>query len=113
LRRRACRKATTSTSFLLLHRHHARGGAASSADDAILGAALFEYSLAHGIETIICVTDAFLIPTMQSLHWRPRPLGLPSKYTEGTAVGAAIEIFGRYADRLRATHGTTEPLTSR
>lgn len=35
---------------------------------AILGAALFEYCLAHGIETIICVTDAFLIPTMQSLH---------------------------------------------
>ena len=28
----------------------------------------------------------------ESLHWRPRPLGLPSKYPEGTAVGVAIEI---------------------
>lgn len=72
---------------------------------AILGAALFEYCLAHGIETIICVTDAFLIPTMQSLHWRPRPLGLPSKYPEGTAVGVAIEISEDTLDRLRATHG--------
>ncbi len=72
---------------------------------AILGAALFEYCLARGIETIICVTDAFLIPTMQSLHWRPRPLGLPSKYPEGTAVGVAIEISEETLDRLRATHG--------
>jgi len=72
---------------------------------AILGAALFEYSLARGIETIICVTDAFLIPTMQSLHWQPRPLGLPSKYPEGTAVGVAIEISEETLDRLRATHG--------
>jgi len=71
---------------------------------AILGAALFEYCLARGIETIICVTDAFLIPTMQSLHWRPRPLGLPSKYPEGTAVGVAIEISEETLDRLRATH---------
>jgi acyl-homoserine lactone synthase len=72
---------------------------------AILGAALFEYCLAHGIETIICVTDAFLTPTMQSLHWRPRPLGLPSKYPEGTAIGVAIEISEDTLDRLRATHG--------
>jgi len=72
---------------------------------AILAAALFEYCLAHGIETIICVTDAFLIPTMQSLHWRPRPLGLPSKYPEGTAIGVAIEISEDTLDRLRATHG--------
>jgi acyl-homoserine lactone synthase len=71
---------------------------------AILGAALFEYGLAHGIATIICVTDAFLIPTMQSLHWEPRPLGLPSKYPEGTAVGVAIEISEETLDRLRATH---------
>jgi acyl-homoserine lactone synthase len=76
---------------------------------AILGAALFEYCLLHGIETIICVTDAFLIPTMQSLHWRPRPLGLPSKYPEGTAVGVAIEISEETLDRLRATHGIDGP----
>ena len=77
---------------------------------AILGAALFEYSLARGIETIICVTDAFLIPTMQSLHWRPRPLGLPSKYPEGTAVGVAIEISEETLDLLRATHGIAGPV---
>src|SRR5262245_60046448 len=71
---------------------------------AILGAALFEYCLANGIETIICVTDAFLIPTMQSLHWHPRPLGLPSRYPEGTAVGVAIEISEHTLDRLRTTH---------
>ena len=59
----------------------------------------------RGIETIICVTDAFLLPTMQSLHWRPRPLGLPSKYPEGIAVGVAIEISEDTLDRLRATHG--------
>jgi N-acyl-L-homoserine lactone synthetase len=77
---------------------------------AILGAALFEYCLAHGIETIICVTDAFLIPTMQSLHWRPRPLGLPSRYPEGTAVGVAIEISEDTLDQLRATHGIDGPV---
>jgi acyl-homoserine lactone synthase len=77
---------------------------------AILGAALFEYCLPRGIETIICVTDAFLIPTMQSLHWRPRPLGLPSKYPEGTAVGVAIEISEETLDRLRATHGIAGPV---
>ena len=42
---------------------------------------------------------------MQSLHWQPRPLGLPSKYPEGTAVGVAIEISDETLDRLRATHG--------
>lgn len=77
---------------------------------AILGAALFEYCLSNGIETIICVTDAFLIPTMQALHWRPRPLGLPSKYPEGTAVGVSIEISEETLDRLRATHAIDGPV---
>jgi acyl-homoserine lactone synthase len=77
---------------------------------AILGAALFEYCLARGIEIIICVTDAFLIPTMQALHWRPRPLGLPTKYPEGTAVGVAIEISAETLANLRTTHAIDGPV---
>ena len=77
---------------------------------ATLGAALFEYCLSRGIETIICVTDAFLIPTMQALHWRPRPLGLPTKYPEGTAVGVSIAISDATLKRLRATHAIDGPV---
>ena len=77
---------------------------------ATLGAALFEYCLSRGIETIICVTDAFLIPTMQALHWRPRPLGLPTKYPEGTAVGVSIAISDATLERMRATHAIDGPV---
>jgi acyl-homoserine lactone synthase len=77
---------------------------------ATLGAALFEYCLSRGIEAIICVTDTFLIPTMQALHWRPRPLGLPTKYPEGTAVGVSIAISEATLERLRATHAIDGPV---
>jgi N-acyl-L-homoserine lactone synthetase len=42
----------------------------------------------------------------RDMDWRPRPLGLPSKYPEGTAVGVAIEISEDTLDRLRATRSS-------
>ncbi len=58
----------------------------------VLSAGMFEYCLENGITKISSVIDTFLLPQMLELEWQVRPLGLPYRYGQGSAVGVLIDI---------------------
>ncbi len=58
----------------------------------VLSAGMFEYCLENDIHKISSVIDTFLLPQMLELEWRVRPLGLPYRYGQGSAVGVLIDI---------------------
>lgn len=58
----------------------------------VISAGMFEYCLDNDIRQISSVIDTFLLPQMLELEWRVRPLGLPYRYAQGSAVGVLIDV---------------------
>lgn len=58
----------------------------------VISAGMFEYCLENNIRQISSVIDTFLLPQMLELEWRVRPLGLPYRYGQGSAVGILIDV---------------------
>ena len=76
----------------------------------IISAGMFEYGLEHGITQISSVIDTFLLPQMLELEWRVRPLGLPFRYGEGSAVGVLIDVCEEALQSTRRIKGLTGPV---
>jgi len=58
----------------------------------VISAGMFEYCLDNGIAQISSIIDTFLLPQMLELEWRVRPLSLPYRYGQGSAVGVLIDV---------------------
>lgn len=72
--------------------------------------AIFEYCLAHGIETVTTVCDTFFLPMILEFEWGTRPLGLPAKYEEGECVAIQTPVSFRGLQSIYATRHIDGPV---
>jgi acyl-homoserine lactone synthase len=70
--------------------------------------AMFEYGLAIGLTHLSLLCDSFFLNTALEMRWRVKPLGLPTKYDEGTCIAILLEVSHDVADstrEVREIHG--------
>jgi acyl-homoserine lactone synthase len=76
----------------------------------VLCTGMIEYCLDHGVTQITSVIDTFLLKLMLSMEWKVRPLGLPQRYAEGTAVAVVAEITDAALESTRRTKRVEGPV---
>ena len=72
--------------------------------------AMFEYGLVIGLNRISLLCDSFFLNTALEMKWRVKPLGLPTKYDEGTCIAISFEVSHRIADSTREVRGVHGPV---
>lgn len=75
-----------------------------------VGCAMIEYLLSLGVSSMTTVCDTFFLPWMIQAGWDPMPLGLPTRYPEGTCVAAQIAINPAMLQSSRRTRGVRHSL---
>src|SRR5438045_7867393 len=71
---------------------------------------MFEYGLAIGLTHISLLCDSFFLNTALEMKWKVRPLGLPTKYDEGTCIAILFEVSHDVADSTREVRGVCGPV---
>ncbi|MCQ0987736.1 acyl-homoserine-lactone synthase [Jiella marina] len=66
---------------------------------------MFEYLLEEGVREMRALGEAWWIPRIQGLGWRPRPLGLPIAHEGMTLAGFAFDITQRALEEMRGVYG--------
>jgi acyl-homoserine lactone synthase len=75
----------------------------------IVAAGMVEYCLDQRIPRMNVVAEAYWIPKVSALGWRPRPLGLPLAH-EGLSICAfTIEMTEKALQATRAVYGIDAP----
>jgi len=72
--------------------------------------AMFEYGLAIGLTHISLLCDSFFLNTALEMRWRVKPLGLPTKYDEGTCIAILFEVSHDVADSTREVRRVFGPV---
>src|SRR5690242_10720737 len=72
--------------------------------------AMFEYGLVIGLNRISLLCDSFFLNTALEMKWRVKPLGLPTKYDEGTCIAILFEVSHEVADSTREVRGVRGPV---
>lgn len=72
--------------------------------------AMFEYGLAIGLCQISLLCDSFFLNTALEMRWQVEPLGLPTKYDEGTCIAILFEVSHEVADSTREVRGVHGPV---
>ena len=72
--------------------------------------AMFEYGLAVGLSHISLLCDSFFLNTALEMKWQVTPLGLPTKYDEGTCVAILFEVSHDVADSTREVRRVFGPV---
>lgn len=75
-----------------------------------VGCAMIEYLLSLGVSAMTTVCDTFFLPWMIQAGWDPMPLGLPTRYPEGTCVAVQIAITEAMLQSSRKTRGVKQSL---
>jgi acyl-homoserine lactone synthase len=78
------------------HRCHAAG---------VIFCGILEFCIAQGIRQLSVVCEAFWIPRLLALKWRPRPLGEPAVKDGMTIVGLTLDMT---EEALAATRSSYE-----
>lgn len=72
--------------------------------------AMFEYGLAIGLTHISLLCDSFFLNTALEMKWQVKPLGLPTKYDEGTCIAILFDVSHDVADSTREVRGVYGPV---
>lgn len=75
-----------------------------------VGCAMIEYLLQLGASTMTTVCDTFFLPWMIQAGWDPMPLGLPTRYDEGTCIAVQIAITNAMLQSSRRTRNVGRSL---
>ncbi|GJD50714.1 4-coumaroyl-homoserine lactone synthase [Methylobacterium crusticola] len=71
----------------------------------IVAAGMIEHCLEQGIPRLNAVGEAYWIPKVAELGWRPRPLGLPLAHDGMSICAFTIEMTEAALSRTRAVYG--------
>ncbi|WP_188311913.1 acyl-homoserine-lactone synthase [Salinarimonas soli] len=83
-------------------------GRLAQAGGAVL-CAMLEYCLEEGVRTMRAVGEAWWMPRVMGLGWRPRPLGLPVEHDGYTLAGFAWDPTEETLAATRAVYGISRP----
>lgn len=73
-------------------------------------AAVLEYALELGIETLSSVAETWFMPRIMALRWRPRFLGLPATIDGFELVAFRAEVSVEALEATRAYYGFDAPV---
>jgi acyl-homoserine lactone synthase len=51
-----------------------------------------EFALTRGVRQFTAVCETQLLPQLVELGWNPRPLGMPTRFAEGTAIALCWDV---------------------
>jgi N-acyl-L-homoserine lactone synthetase len=72
--------------------------------------AVHEFAITRGIESYTGIVETRMAPRMADLGWRVEPLGLPTRYGEGTAFGFRAYVDAANIEALRVRARRDDPV---
>jgi N-acyl-L-homoserine lactone synthetase len=76
----------------------------------LLNIAVLEFAASRGIEAFTAILDTRMLDRTHAVGWRPRPLGMPRSYGEGSAVGVQLDVDPDHLTMLRERANRADPV---